>query len=45
MSLFEKDKISLTLEKYDFKPGDKIKGTVKLNLKNRQRQENWKYPL
>jgi hypothetical protein len=33
MSLFGTDKISLTLEKYYFKPGDKIKGTVKLYLK------------
>jgi hypothetical protein len=33
MGLFGKDKITLTLEKYDYKPGDKIKGTVKLNLK------------
>ena len=33
MGLFGKDKITLILEKYDYKPGDKIKGTVKLNLK------------
>jgi hypothetical protein len=33
MGLFGKEKITLTLEKYDYKPGDKIKGTVKLNLK------------
>ena len=33
MGLFGKEKITVTLEKYDYKPGDKIKGTVKLNLK------------
>jgi hypothetical protein len=33
MSLFGKEKITLTLEKYDYKPGDK------------QKQENWKYHL
>jgi hypothetical protein len=33
MGLFGKEKITLTLQKYDYKPGDKIKGTVKLNLK------------
>jgi len=33
MGLFGKEKITLTLEKYDYKPGDKIKGTIKLNLK------------
>ena len=33
MGLFGKEKITLMLEKYDYKPGEKIKGTVKLNLK------------
>ena len=33
MGLFGPDKITLMLEKYDYKPGDIIKGTVKLNLK------------
>lgn len=33
MGLFGTEKITLTLEKYDYKPGDKIKGIVKLNLK------------
>lgn len=33
MGLFGKEKITLTLEKYDYSPGDKIKGTVNLNLK------------
>ncbi|KYK28512.1 hypothetical protein AYK20_01055 [Thermoplasmatales archaeon SG8-52-1] len=33
MGLFGKEKITLKLEKFDYKPGDKIKGTVKLNLK------------
>jgi len=33
MGLFGSDKIILTLEKYDFKAGEKIKGVVKLNLK------------
>jgi hypothetical protein len=33
MGLFGKEKITLILEKYDYNPGDKIKGTVKLNLK------------
>ena len=33
MGLFGPDKISLMLERYSFKPGETIKGTVKLNLK------------
>lgn len=33
MGFFGPDKITLTLEKYDYKPGEKIKGVVKLNLK------------
>ncbi len=33
MGLFGPDKITLTLEKYDYKPGEKIKGVIKLNLK------------
>ena len=33
MGFFGPDKITLILEKYDYKPGEKIKGTVKLNLK------------
>ena len=33
MGLFGPEKITLTLEKYNFKPGDMIKGNVKLNLK------------
>ncbi len=33
MGLFGKDKMTLLLEKYDYKPGDKIKGIIKLNLK------------
>ena len=33
MGLFGPDKITLTLEKYNFKPGDMIKGNIKLNLK------------
>jgi len=33
MDLFDKEKITLTLEKYDYKPGDTIKGSVKVNLK------------
>jgi hypothetical protein len=33
MGLFSKDKITLTLEKYDYRPGEKIKGMIKLNLK------------
>ena len=33
MGLFGPDKITITLEKYDYKPGEKIKGIVKLNLK------------
>jgi len=33
MGLFGKEKITLALEKYDYTPGDKIKGTVTLNLK------------
>ena len=33
MGLFGPDKITFTLEKYDYKPGDKIAGSVKLNLK------------
>jgi len=33
MGLFGPDKITMNLEKYDFKPGDKITGKIKLNLK------------
>ena len=33
MGLFGKEKITLMLEKYDFKPGDTIKGNISLNLK------------
>jgi len=33
MGLFGKEKITLMLEKYNFKPGDTIKGNVTLNLK------------
>jgi len=33
MGLFGPDKITVTLEKYDYKPGDVIKGNVGLNLK------------
>jgi len=33
MGLFGPDKITFTLDKYDYKPGDKITGSVKLNLK------------
>jgi len=33
MGLFGPEKMILTLEKYDYKPGDSIKGTVKLQLK------------
>jgi len=33
MGFFSPDKITLTLERYDYKPGEKIKGVVKLNLK------------
>jgi hypothetical protein len=33
MGLFGPEKIVLMLEKYDFKPGEVIKGTVKLQLK------------
>ena len=33
MGLFGKEKITLTLEKFDFKPGEIIKGTISLNLK------------
>ena len=33
MGLFGPPKISLMLEKYNFKPGDTAKGTVKINLK------------
>lgn len=33
MGFFGPDKIILNLEKYDYKPGEKIKGTVKINLK------------
>ena len=33
MGLFGPEKITLTLEKYDYTPGEKIKGTIKLNLK------------
>lgn len=32
MGLFGPEKIVLTLEKYDYKPGETIKGTVKLQL-------------
>jgi hypothetical protein len=33
MGLFGPEKITFTLEKYDYKPGEKITGSVKLNLK------------
>jgi len=33
MGLFGPDKITLMLERYNYKPGEMIKGTVKLNLK------------
>ena len=33
MGLFGGEKITLTLEKYDYMPGDTIKGVVNLNLK------------
>ena len=33
MGFFGPDKITITLEKFDYKPGEKIKGSVKLNLK------------
>jgi hypothetical protein len=33
MGLFGGEKITLTLEKYNYKPGDLIKGNIKLNLK------------
>lgn len=33
MGLFGPEKIMLSLEKYDYKPGETIKGTVKLQLK------------
>ena len=33
MGLFGPDKITFTLEKYDYKPGEKITGIVKINLK------------
>jgi len=33
MGLFGSDKITITLEKYDYKPGERIKGKVNLNLK------------
>jgi hypothetical protein len=33
MGLFGGEKITLTLEKYDYIPGDTIKGKIKLNLK------------
>jgi len=33
MGLFGGEKITLTLEKYNFKPGEMIKGNIKLNLK------------
>jgi hypothetical protein len=33
MGFFGPDKITLNLEKYDYKPGEKIKGVIKLNLK------------
>ncbi len=33
MGLFGPDKITMNLEKYDYKPGGKIKGKIKLNLK------------
>lgn len=33
MGLFGPDKLTLMLERYDYKPGDTIKGTITLNLK------------
>ena len=35
MGLFGSEKIMLHLEKYDYKPGETIKGTVKLQLKKK----------
>jgi len=34
MGLFGPDKITVTLDKLQYKPGDVIKGTVGLNLRN-----------
>jgi len=33
MGLFGKEQITIDLEKYDYTPGESIKGTVKVNLK------------
>jgi hypothetical protein len=33
MGLFGSDKMTIALEKYDYTPGEKIKGTISLNLK------------
>ena len=33
MGFFGKDKMALSLEKYNYKPGEKIIGTIKLDLK------------
>ncbi len=33
MGLFGKEKITLSLEKYSFKPGEMVKGNISLNLK------------
>jgi hypothetical protein len=33
MNLFESDEMNLTLENYDFEPGDTIKGIINLSLK------------
>ena len=33
MGLFGPDKITLVLERFNYKPGEVIKGSVKLNLK------------
>ncbi|MFH1102089.1 MAG: hypothetical protein V1726_08670 [Methanobacteriota archaeon] len=40
MGLFGPDKITLSLEKFDYKPGDNIKGTVTLNLKKPTKARN-----
>jgi hypothetical protein len=42
MGLFGPEKITMTLEKYNF---DVIKGTVSLNLKSQRKQEKWKQNL
>lgn len=42
MGLFGREKITLMLKKYNYTPGETIKGTVTLKLKNQQKQENLK---